>query len=97
MCVELVSGLSSSVCSHMQRTSAENVKIHFHKQLQLRLDLMAPLQEVVGKQRRLNLLQKEGINEITLSVITPFFKEHRKNKGRLREGFYRNIDSDSLI
>lgn len=81
----------------MQRTSAENVKIHFRKQLQLRLGLMAPLQEVVGKQRRLNLLQKEGINETTLSVITLYFKERRKNNGHLREGFYRNIDSDSLI
>lgn len=38
----------------------ENVKKHFYETFQLRLDLMAPLQEAVVKQRRLNLLQKEG-------------------------------------
>lgn len=94
MCVHLMFQDSARLSVH---TSAKNVKIHFYKQLQLRLDLMAPLQEVAGKQRRLNLLQKQGINEVTLSVIPLYFKEDRKNNGGLREGFYRNINSDSLI
>lgn len=40
----------------MQRTSGENARVHFYKQLQLSFDLMAPLQEAAGEQRRLNLL-----------------------------------------
>lgn len=56
---------------------------------------MVPLQEVVGIQRRLNLPQKGGINEATLILFC--FKEDHKNNGGLREGFYTNIDADSLI
>lgn len=40
----------------VQRTSGENARIHFSKLLQLSFDLMAPLQEAAGTQRRLKLL-----------------------------------------
>lgn len=51
MCDQLIYG-----DGRMQRTSGENVRVHFYKQLRLSFDLMAPLQEAAGKQRRLNLL-----------------------------------------
>lgn len=54
---------------------------------------MAPLQEATEAKSAV----KWGINKVTLSLIPLRFKEDCKNNGGPREGFYRNIDSDSLI